>query len=73
MLPNALLQAGEPGYANKKCVIWVSPTDAAEDRVMSLRRNVHIDCDFVASAVGSSLNQLVSLALQDVLLWLGAS
>jgi outer membrane biosynthesis protein TonB len=72
MLPNALLQAGEPGYANKKCVIWVSPTDAAEDRVMSLRRNVHIDCDFVASAVGSSLNQLVSLALQDVLLWLGA-
>ncbi len=72
MLPNALLQAGEPGYANKKCVIWVSPTDAAEDRVMSLRRNVHIDCDFVASAVGNSLNQLVSLALQDVLLWLGA-
>lgn len=72
MLPNALLQAGEPGYANKKCVIWVSPAKAAEDRVMSLRRNVHIDCDFVASAVGSSLNQLVSLALQDVLLWLGA-
>lgn len=72
MLPNALLRAGEPGYANKKCVIWVSPIKAVEDRVMSLRRNVHIDCDFVASAVGSSLNQLVSLALQDVLLWLGA-
>ena len=68
--PSALMQHGPPGFAQKKVVIWVSPASAAETRVMMYRRNTHIDCDFVASAGGMSLGQLLALALQDVLLWL---
>lgn len=68
--PSALMQHGPPGFAQKKVVIWVSPAAAAETRVMMYRRNTHIDCDFVASAGGMSLGQLLALALQDVLLWL---
>ncbi len=68
--PSVLMRFGEPGFAEKKVVIWVSPASAAETRVMMYRRNTHIDCDFVASMGGMSLGQLLALALQDVLLWL---
>ena len=52
-------------------MIWVSP-DGATPRVMTLRRNTHIDCDFVAFKGLSdvSVGGLLALALQDTLMWL---
>ena len=52
-------------------MIWVSPAGAVP-RVMTLRRNTHIDCDFVAYSglSGVRVGGLLALAIQDTLLWL---
>jgi hypothetical protein len=64
------LSAGAPGYENKKVVIWVSPTDLPDARVMMFRRNTHIDCD-IPVGMARSVGQALAIAMQDVLLWLG--
>ena len=66
----ALAKAGEPGFQLRKVVLWMAPEDA-DNRVMMIRRNSHIDCDFVPTGRESTPGQVLSMAMQDVLLWLG--
>ena len=68
--PRAIMNAGLPGFERKKVVIWVSPVqDAGDKRVMTYRRNSHLDCDIKVGAT-RSMGQAMALALQDTLLWL---
>jgi hypothetical protein len=68
--PRAIMDAGLPGFERKKVVIWVSPVqDAGDKRVMTYRRNSHLDCDIKVGAT-RSMGQAMALALQDTLLWL---
>jgi len=72
-LPAALLNAcgGDSGMAaNQKVVIWMSPAGLNPQRIMMIRRNVHIDCDFVPQPPVKSRAKLLALALQDTLLWI---
>lgn len=69
-LPDELETAGGPGVAERKVVLWISPNDIGLPRIMMVRRNVHIDCDFVERPQGKNRAQLLALALQDVLLWI---
>ena len=61
-----------PGMeAPRKVLIWISPEDVTPVRVMTYRRNTHIDCDLVSDdAKGRSYGQLLALAIQDTLMWL---
>ena len=67
--PRSVMDAGPPGFQRKKVVIWVSPPDSGSDRVMTYRRNTHIDCD-IKFGGARSLGQAMAIALQDTLLWL---
>lgn len=66
----ALAKAGQPGFELRKVVLWMAP-EGADNRVMMIRRNSHIDCDFVPTGGESTPGQVLSMAMQDVLLWLG--
>lgn len=63
-LPAALIQAGGP----KKAVIWLSP-EGYPFRVMSIRRNTHIDADLIPIK-GLTPTTAVAKALQAALYWL---
>lgn len=71
--PMALMMASPAGYgdglAARKCVLWLSPEGANPLRVMTLRRGVHIDCDFVAGP-GESTGKVLGRAIQSQVLWL---
>lgn len=66
--PYALMAAGGDGW-QKKVVLWVSPAVAPEFRVMTFRRNTHIDCDMTATNGRQPLD-VVSTAIQSALYWL---
>jgi len=68
--PPAVMQF--PGVsAQRKVFIWISPAGLDHVRVMTFRRNTHIDCDFVSSQTrGQSYGQLLALSIQDTLMWL---
>jgi hypothetical protein len=61
--PEMLSKAGP-----NKVVILMSPAQAAFPRVMTWRRNTHIDCDLV-SRRPEDLPDLLSLAIQSALFW----
>lgn len=63
-LPKPLLEAGGHG----KTVIWLSP-EGQPFRVMSIRRNTHIDGDLVPIK-GMTPVELVGKALQSALYWI---
>jgi hypothetical protein len=69
-LPPALIKAGHPGFNLRKVVLWLAP-EGTDERIMMIRRNTHIDCDFVPSGGVRTSGQILAMAIQDVLLWLG--
>jgi hypothetical protein len=70
--PSLMAACGGPTgqEASQKIVIWMSPSDMSPQRIMTIRRNTHIDCDFVARPPAQTPAQLLALALQDALLWI---
>ena len=69
-LPPALIKAGHEDFNLRKVVLWMAP-EGTDERIMMVRRNTHIDCDFVPSGDARSSGQVLAMAIQDVLLWLG--
>ena len=54
---------------SENCLLWLAPPDT-DNRIMSLRRDVHIDCDFVPQ-IGQELQQskLLGMAFVNFLMW----
>lgn len=55
----------------ENCLLWLAPPDT-DNRIMSLRRDVHIDCDFVPQ-IGQETDQgkLLGMAFVNFLMWVG--
>ena len=64
--PKEMLTTGGP----KKVIILMSPVGVYPPRVMTFRRNSHIDCDMVGKRI-EDLPDLLGLAIQSALFWVG--